>query len=206
MTYRMILYQATNAVNGKRYIGITSKGLRKRAKVHRDTAGQGRGALIGAALRKYGKDKIIFKTLVVCPTWEYAKEMERAAIAAYKPEYNLTEGGDGVLGYKHTKASRRFLSEANKGIQKWLGKNHSDATKKKMAAARSRYWAKNRKPKPKKIKLPKAGVAVRCLDTGEVFRSTIEASRLTNTDRKSIRLVCAGLQHKAGGMKWEIVS
>jgi predicted GIY-YIG superfamily endonuclease len=84
--YPAILYRATNLVNGKTYIGITTKGLIRRAKVHRDASGQGRGAVIGAAIRKHGKENIKFETLVACPSWEYAKEMERRCIAAFKPD------------------------------------------------------------------------------------------------------------------------
>src|SRR5258706_3192873 len=97
--YPAILYRITNLVNGNIYIGITTKSLKKRAKVHRDAAGQGRGNLIGAAFRKYGKNNLKFEILLVCPSWEYAQEMERFCIGTFKPKYNITEGGGGCLGY-----------------------------------------------------------------------------------------------------------
>src|SRR5882672_6793324 len=99
--YPFVLYQAINAVNGKRYIGITGAGLGKRVVRHFKTARFfKKGSAIGAAIRKYGQRNITFSPLAVCPDWDYAKKLEVAAIAAYAPEYNLTKGGDGCLGYR----------------------------------------------------------------------------------------------------------
>jgi group I intron endonuclease len=139
-----ILYRITNLITGELYIGITTKSLKKRAKVHRDAACVGSGWLIGAAFRKYGKNNLKFETLIVCPSWEYAQEMERRCIEVFKPAYNITAGGSGVLGYKHTSRSLRRISEVQKGNKNWLGKRHSEETRRKMSAARSAYWAKRR--------------------------------------------------------------
>jgi group I intron endonuclease len=185
--YKAILYRVTNLANGKTYIGITTKGLRKRFKVHRDAAGQGRGAVIGAAIRKYGKDNFHFETLIVCPTWEYAKEMECRCIAAFRPEYNLTAGGDGCLGYKHTPASLKRLSEANKGKKKPPKPPTSEEYRKKMSEARYRYWAK--RPHSRKSYLkngPRRGIMV--LDgTGTVYESIMHAARSHGLTRENVR-------------------
>src|SRR6266446_853069 len=138
--YPAVLYRITNLINGNIYIGITTKSLKKRAKVHRDAAGQGQGCLIGAAFREYGKDNLKFEMLLVCPSWEYAQEMERRCIKKFKPEYNITAGGGGVLGYRHIEDSLRKMSEANSGAKHWIGRRHSKATKLKMSAVRAAFW------------------------------------------------------------------
>ncbi len=162
--------------------------MRKRAKVHRDAAGQGRGALIGAAIRKYGKDNIKFEVLAVCPSWEYAKETERLCIAAFKPEYNLTAGGDGCLGYRHTEVSKAHLRKINKGRQPWLGKQHHPSTKAKMSAARAAYWLKN--PRPKKFYVPKGapkrGRRVLCNDV--IYESVVHAAKANGLTRDQLKM------------------
>ncbi len=196
---KMVLYRATNLINGKIYIGITSKGMRKRAKVHRDAAGQGRGALIGAAIRKYGKENLKFDVLVVCPTWDYAKEMERAAIAAFKPEYNLTAGGDGCLGYRHTEASKKRLSEAHKGKKKPY-RPRSDLTKKKISDAKYRYWAKTPHSRKERVLKngPKRGLQILDRDTGIIYESVLHAARSNGLIREKIRTALRGSGPFAG--------
>lgn len=183
-----ILYRATSAVSGNCYIGITTKSLRRRAKLHRDAAGRGRGACIGAAIRKYGKQNIMFEALVVCPDWDYAKEMERRAIEIFRPAYNLTKGGDGCVGYRHTTETRERIRQANLGSKHWLGKKHTPETRKKMKQARTAYWdrvgrvVRINRPRP-----PKDGREVIDLSTGASYRSVMEASRATGQGRGMIR-------------------
>lgn len=131
-----VVYQAVNVVNGHRYIGITRKGLDRRVRRHYWTACSGRGAAIGAAIRKYGKDNIQFSTLIVCPSFEYAKEMEIAAITAYTPEYNLTKGGDGTIGLKLSEAAKARIRDSQIGNSHWLGKTHRDESKEKIRRSR----------------------------------------------------------------------
>ncbi len=44
---------------------------------------------------------------------------------------------------------------------------------------------------------------VRCVETGVVYPSTIEAQRVTGIDRTSIGRCCTGKQKTAGGLEWE---
>src|ERR1700730_16427790 len=94
-TAKILVYRATNVANGKKYIGITRRGLETRKKCHIWTAHSGGGAVIGAAIRKHGAANFIFEPIVVCPDFDYAGDVERGLIAAYNPEYNLTAGGGG---------------------------------------------------------------------------------------------------------------
>jgi hypothetical protein len=53
------------------------------------------------------------------------------------PITNLTLGGEGTLGHKHTLESRRKMSESQKGkISPWRGKHLSDEHKRKLSIAK----------------------------------------------------------------------
>ena len=79
--------------------------------------------------------------MAVCPNWKYAQNLEIAAISAFKPEYNITKGGDGSVGYRHTEEHKARISSWTKGKKYWLGRKHSPETIEKMRLARSKYWA-----------------------------------------------------------------
>ena len=83
-------------------------------------------------------------------SYEFAKEKEKEFIELYKRKEdggilcNLTKGGDGVLGIRHTEEARKKMGEPNKGktISDWhrqrisefhTGKIVSEETKKKMS-------------------------------------------------------------------------
>lgn len=109
----VIVYKATNLVNGKFYIGYSGRGLKKREKGHRADARAGKGNLLHAAMRKYGHENIVFEVMAdFGDDEELAKLYECEAIAKYKPEYNLTYGGEG--GTLHPD-SRKKIGDANRG-------------------------------------------------------------------------------------------
>lgn len=190
--YKIVLYQAKNLINGKRYIGITSAGLGKRVGRHFKTARlHKRGSAIGAAIRKYGQRNIKFSVLVVCPNWEYAKEMEIAAISAIKPEYNITKGGEGASGYRHSEDHKRKVSDLFKGNKFWLGKRHKPETIEKMKrSATIRVNGPNRSillPE-QNLTFPSMAAAARHLGytTAAVSWAIKNGKRLGGTDIKSI--------------------
>lgn len=145
----IILYQATNTVNGKCYIGITKQGLRARKSEHCKNTGASK-TKIGRAIHKYGKDKFVFRTLVVCPTYEYAQSLEVMAIAVFKPEYNIVNGGGGTVGYRHKKNSLKKMSRAHivnhqNGRGFGPGRKHTQDSIEAMRAARALVgWGQNK--------------------------------------------------------------
>lgn len=144
-----LIYLLTNTVNGKRYVGITRQGLPERLSKHWNAAKSGRPTRIAAAIRKYGRETFTAAILETVETYEMAMAREREIIAATAPEYNVTAGGEGVLGLVFTAATRAKLSAHSKGRQTFLGRKHSPESLEKMrqaAMGRKGYWAGKTRP------------------------------------------------------------
>lgn len=82
--------------NGKRYLGITSKGAAERYAGHLRSAGKGSRLPVHCAIRKYGRP--ICKVLVIGEK-QYIRDLEVSAILKFqtlnrKLGYNLAPGGD----------------------------------------------------------------------------------------------------------------
>lgn len=72
------------------------------------------------AISKYGWNNIQHIILLQNLSKEVACECEKYLIAKYKTNdekygYNITEGGEGLNGYTHTKETKEYLREINKG-------------------------------------------------------------------------------------------
>jgi group I intron endonuclease len=92
-----IVYLATNRINGKRYIGATSKtlDLRRRGHLYQAKSGLRGCTRFYAAIRKHGSEAFEWSELRNCATFEEALIEERKLIAEIRPEYNLRPGGQG---------------------------------------------------------------------------------------------------------------
>jgi hypothetical protein len=135
------VYCFINTINNKLYIGETVKSnYEERFSEHRNKAEKGNNYFY-KAIRKYGWDKfdkvILFQTDVLDNTPENKKllndivnEKEIYYINKYKTSdhkfgYNLTNGGDGIVGYKHSEKTLKTLSETHSGEKHWkYGKNN----------------------------------------------------------------------------------
>ena len=98
-----LVYKLTNTVNGKAYIGITSRSLSKRWLEHVERARQGlRDSRIYAAIRKYGKDAFIREVIAVTDSEDEVRRLEVEHIAlndTYENGYNSNLGGYGFLHF-----------------------------------------------------------------------------------------------------------
>ena len=110
----------------KVYVGITCQNPKRRWK---GGAGYVRAdnhqPLFANAIIKYGWNNIEHKIVATGLTKEEADALEQTLIAKYKRlkrSYNITDGGDGGLGTKHTEETKRHLSVSKKG--KKLSKEH----------------------------------------------------------------------------------
>jgi len=150
------VYLIYNKINGKIYVGKSNE-LESRWTRHLRVARGGKTmypttfSWIHAAICKYGSDNFIFKIIEILPTEEVAlsKEIEWISLlrsAGYKL-YNLTEGGDGSSGYKHTAESIAKMTGSNNAF---YGKTHSDELKlnhsKRMSGSGNPRFGKKAKP------------------------------------------------------------
>ena len=124
--------------NGKSYIGVTSETATARFAEHAyNSKRRDRGRAIERAIRKYGVNAATVKTLVI-GAWEYLIGLEKAVILAFgtfgRGGYNMTAGGEGALGYKHTSASLIKMGLVHKGKAHHTS-NHTHEAKLKMSLA-----------------------------------------------------------------------
>ena len=116
----MYLYLLTNTAHEpqKLYVGITSRPVNRRLMEHFNTASK-KTTLIARALHKYGSDAFTLTVLGKADSWEELCAMEQAAIVQYNTfvphGYNLTRGGDGTLGWKHSPEAIELMRQANLG-------------------------------------------------------------------------------------------
>lgn len=111
------VYVHINKINGKKYIGVTSKDKVE----HRWRSGQGyrENPHFYAAIEKYGWDSFEHVVLFEGLSESHAKQMERHLIASWRTQdrlygYNMTSGGDGTPGYYPSESTRKKLSEARR--------------------------------------------------------------------------------------------
>jgi hypothetical protein len=88
-----IIYQITNRVNGRTYVGKTTKTIEERFKRHEYNSSYGIRTYLYNAIRKYGIDNFSIEALE--ETNANIDEREKYWIAKLNPHYNMTKGGDG---------------------------------------------------------------------------------------------------------------
>lgn len=154
------VYQATNTVNGKSYVGMTVKKLHERRRAHEYSATHGSKLPFHCALRRYGLQafhwEIVFfgKGNEIAALYAAEKKFIKLLDTKLPNGYNLTDGGEGCNGFKHTKETKAKMGvlatgrkpsaeQCAKIRQAMLGRTFSDKTIEKMRVA-----AKGKKKSP----------------------------------------------------------
>jgi group I intron endonuclease len=115
---KMQVYLITNKVNGKQYVGQTTKTLSHRWTEHLDYSNNPnkRLTVFHKALFKYGKDAFSIEPLHGCVSkfeMDFVETFYIHFLGTKLPNgYNMTEGGDGVFGYKATDGTIQKIKEA----------------------------------------------------------------------------------------------
>ena len=126
------VYGIENLINHKIYIGKTIHTLEERIQRHK----WGKKSLISRAMRKYGFENFVYIVLEECETAEKLNEREIYWIAKLnckKPNgYNMTDGGEGCLGFHHSDDAKRKIALAQMGNQYTLGYKHTPQTRAKL--------------------------------------------------------------------------
>lgn len=132
-----ILYQTTNELNGKIYIGV-----HKLANTSKSRWYLGSGESLNLAIKKYGRKNFVRQTLEEFNSAEEAYQAEARNVTeefcSRFDTYNISCGGRG--GNIQTDATKAKISAANKG------KKRSEETKAKIAL--TKIGNKNRLGKP----------------------------------------------------------
>ena len=175
--------------NGKVYIGITGIKPERR---WQNGYGYKRQKYFYHAIEKYGWDNFRHEILFNGLTKEEAEQKEIELIALYKSNkreygYNVANGGLVNSGYNLSEKTKRKISNAHKG------KKLSEEQKVKM---RVPHKLNDAKSKP-----------ILCVETNTVYKSSMDAQRITGIDNSKINAVCNHKQHRktAGGFHWEFV-
>ncbi len=113
-----VVYLLTNQVNGKVYVGITNcyeKRMREHSYAYHETSG-----VLARAIRKHGWHSFTSTILEHIPDHASAIQREVSVIAQYDSTdptkgYNLTQGGEGTVGYSPSPESREKMRQRKVG-------------------------------------------------------------------------------------------
>lgn len=124
------VYKTTNILNGKIYIGVHKTS-------NPDDSYLGSGKLLLRSINKYGRENFVKEILFIFNDKESAYNKEKSIVnekfILKTTNYNLKEGGIGGLdekhilrgknhpwyGRKHTKESKKKISQSKTGISNW---------------------------------------------------------------------------------------
>lgn len=152
-----VIYKITNTENGKLYVGKTASDMNDRYNTHIYEAKTSRtNSVLHKAIRKYGTDSFTIELIEECAN-NIISEREIYWIRMLNSQipfgYNMTSGGEGVPGYKHTDETKVRLSQLNSGRKRspevveiirrtHLGKVVSEETRNKLSEGRKGRFTK----------------------------------------------------------------
>ena len=179
----MVVYLITNTVNGKPYVGQTQLTMKQRWRGHLGSARGTRSKFpIHEAIRKYGPAAFAVQSLVHVRTLKQLNVMERIWVSLMNSKvpngYNLTDGGDGVLGL--AEESRKRIGEANRGTRYALGAIRSEETRKRIGkASTGRFFssASRAKMSAKRKGVPKSEEHRRKIGKGNLGKEISKSTR-----------------------------
>jgi group I intron endonuclease len=138
-----MIYLIENILTNEKYVGYTSQSLDKRFAKHIQNSRAGGETYLYRAIRKYGEHN--FK--IICLQEDGSLEQDESKwIESLKPEYNMTNGGEGgdtssspnfIRAMKEYHANKPKREYATNGFS---GKVHDESSKEKQALARKTHW------------------------------------------------------------------
>ena len=198
------IYEITNLVNGKKYIGKRSCNC----PIEED-AYMGSGKLLKKAIKKYGKENFKKDILYICEneSHAYAKEyieiLKVRTIRNWDEYYNIALGGRGGIqgissrkGVKLTEETKKKIKDNHK--RPFLGKSLTEETKKKISETKKgdknpMYGTKA--PNSKRVIL---------INTMKEFETLKEACVFIGLKNSSnIMMCCKGERKSAGKINGE---
>ena len=191
------IYQIRNLVNGKVYVG-SSKCMKDRWRQHRTAlrAGKHRSIHMQRSWTRNGEHTFVFEPLITCAPsmliWYEQQFMDQL-----QPEYNNRKLADSNKGNKHTKKTRKVISEAAKKmwtdpaireaiVSKRIGSKHSDGTLQKLSATRAKYY-ENPENRTKSADLARARADLKRIEFNGESKTISEWAVATGISEWSIR-------------------
>jgi group I intron endonuclease len=146
-----------NKLNEKIYIG-KSKDALKRYRIHLKIAKGGKEKYprkfqaIHAAISKYGIENFTFEILHETKTeiQSFDLEVKEISLIPFNKKYNLSDGGEGNSGWKHTDVSKSKMSKSRKG--KTFTEEHKEALSKAQSGNLHSQFGKHQTIKWKEAK------------------------------------------------------
>lgn len=147
----MYVYRIVNSINGKCYIGVTSRDPNSRWWEHQNIASNGKGFALHQAIRKYGTEHFSFEVICCTKSKEDLSALEKLLIEDNKSlcfgghGYNMTPGGDwttsiGRVSVRDLKTGETFQTDLTdprytRGelVPANLGNKHSEKAIKKIS-------------------------------------------------------------------------
>ena len=171
----LLVYTATNAVNGKSYVGQTKTTLAARKSQHKTKALKlNAESPFYRAIREYGWDAFDWEVVGHCNSQKELDELETKTIEALSSNcYNSSSGGK----------SHFNISEAHKGI-----------IRRNMMGKRNPMYGK-KLSEEEKHNLLKASMEVCCkqvqnIETGKVYESVSECARQEGCSIATVSMHC----------------
>jgi len=212
----MIIYKITNMVNGKAYIGQTTRPLKERIKEHYSKD----KSLLYKAVKKYGKSNFEVEIICKCSSLKELGSKEKFFINKLRTlvpnGYNVSEGGENTV---HSEETLKKMSEKKRGkLHPLFGKKRSSKVKKLISESKkgtkiseetrlkisiahkgtkktsehrlkiSQSLKGKKKTREHSEKIAKSlGTKILCNETGEIFSSIKEASVWLNVNPNAIK-------------------
>lgn len=130
------VYRVINTITGDDYIGVSVDPIR-RWRDHRSAARRGSLTHFHRAWSKYGESVFTWEVLIWCADYDSALLTERYCRFLGMGKYNMTDGGEGVLGCSPSAETRE------KSASKRRGSKRSPETRKLMSQAKKGKPAHN---------------------------------------------------------------
>ena len=189
---------ATNIVNGKKYIGITSQSLPKRIAQHFSHAKHKNNDWpFYRAISKHGCAVFCFEVIFRCDDYDIGLREEIRLIKVLNPEYNTVGGGKGgSLGKKMSDATKKKISSFHRGKQWRLGTKQSDDVRDNLR--KIGLLPENKKRWSRYVGLGSAATArrVMCLDNGLIYPSASAAARYYSVAKSALIELCLGKRYR----------
>jgi len=126
-------YIVTCLVNRKQYVGISVRPVIARWLEHVSAAKKKSNRPFLSAIKKYGKEVFSIEHIACAKNFSDLKEVEKLLIVQHGTRspsgYNVTDGGDGTWGHKHSEETRHLLSQYSRPQSEEIRKKISDSLK-----------------------------------------------------------------------------